>query len=101
MTGFWINQFERELQIERGVYWERQLGDLLSQFHNFFFINHQPYHSRMLFLKGVFGGLVQQLPAGLWVIEGTRKIQKDGTFVNMGYIFDNLLCWLLIKLLTA
>ena len=43
----------------------------------------------MLFLKGVFGGLVQQLPAGLWVIEGMRKIQKDGTFVNMGYIFDN------------
>ena len=43
----------------------------------------------MLFLKGVFGGLVQQLPAGLWVIEGTRKSQKDGTFVNMGYIFDN------------
>ena len=55
----------------------------------------------MLFLKGVIGGLVQQLPAGLWVIEGTRKIQKDGTFVNMGYIFDNLLCWLLIKLLAS
>ena len=43
----------------------------------------------MLFLKGVFGGLVHQLPAGLWAIEGTRKIQMDGTFVNMGYIFDN------------
>ena len=33
-----------------------------------FWINHQPYHCRMLFLKGVFGGLVQQLPAGLWVV---------------------------------
>ena len=59
----------------------------------------QPYLSRMMFLKEVFGGLVQQLPAGLWVIEGTREIQKDRTFVNMGYIFDNLFCWLLIKLL--
>ena len=66
-----------------------------------FWINHQPYHSRMLFLKGVFGGLVQQLHAGLWVIEGTRKIEKDRTFVNMEYIFDNLLCWLLIKLLAS
>ena len=43
----------------------------------------------MLFLKEVFGGLVQQLPASLWVIEGTREIQMDRTFVNMGYIFDN------------
>ena len=66
-------------------------------FTNGFWIN----HSRMLFLKGVFGGLVQQLLAGLLVIEGTRKIQKDGTFVNMEYIFDNLLCWLLIKLLAS
>ena len=66
-------------------------------FTNGFWIN----HNRMLFLKGVFGGLVQQLLAGLLVIEGTRKIQKDGTFVNMEYIFDNLLCWLLIKLLAS
>ena len=58
----------------------------------------QPYHSRMLFPMEVFCGLVQQLPAGLWVIQGTREIQKDRPFVNMGYTFDTLLCWLLIKL---
>ena len=46
----------------------------------------------MLFLKEAFGGLVQQLSAGLWVVEGTREIKKHDTFVNMGYIFDNLLC---------
>ena len=41
----------------------------------------------MLFLKEVFGGLVQQVPAGLWVIKGTRDVQTDRTFVNMGYMF--------------
>ena len=84
----------------KGVHLEnKKLVDLLSQFHNCFWINHEPYHSRMLFLKEVFGGLMQQLPAGLWVIEGKREIQKDRIFVNMGYIVDNLFCWLLIKLL--
>ena len=29
-----VLKLEKELQVERGVYWERQLDDLLSQFHN-------------------------------------------------------------------
>ena len=85
----------------KGVYFGKD--NWVTYWVNFitFWISHQPYHSRMLFLKEVFGGLLQQLPAGLWVIEGTRKIQNDRTFVNMGYVFDNLLCWLLIKLLAS
>ena len=83
----------------KGVNLEKNWMTYRVNFITGFFTNHPAYLSRKLFLTGALGGLVQQLPAGLWVIEGRRKIQKDGTFVNMGYIFGNLFCWLLIRLL--